>query len=153
MTWSELVWKNLLRRPVRTALTAAGVAIGVGLIVALLSVTAGVRKTAGQLIHVGRADFGLFQSGASELTRSLLPESLGARLRRDPGVGDTAAIFLRVGTVSGVESFLLFGLVPDEFAARRLVLVSGRRPRGASPLTTSPPCLRKRAFLRACSTS
>ncbi|MGZ4374455.1 MAG: hypothetical protein ACXVR9_06690, partial [Gaiellaceae bacterium] len=29
MTWLDLVSKNLMRRPVRTALTAAGVAIGV----------------------------------------------------------------------------------------------------------------------------
>jgi ABC-type antimicrobial peptide transport system permease subunit len=50
-----------MRRPARTALTAAGVAIGVGLIVALLSIAAGVRRTAGDLIHVGRADFGVFQ--------------------------------------------------------------------------------------------
>ena len=54
VTWAGFVWKNLLRRQARTALTAAGVAIGVGLIVALLSITAGVRKTAGDLIHVGR---------------------------------------------------------------------------------------------------
>src|SRR5919204_289248 len=35
MTWLGLVWRNLLRRRVRTALTAAGVALGVALIVAL----------------------------------------------------------------------------------------------------------------------
>ena len=75
MTWPGLVLKNLLRRKVRTALTVAGVAIGVGLIVALLSITAGVKKTANQLIHVGRSDFGLFQQGAADLTRSVLPQS------------------------------------------------------------------------------
>ena len=47
VTWVGFVWKNLMRRPARTALTAAGMAIGVGLIVALLSIAAGVRKTAG----------------------------------------------------------------------------------------------------------
>ena len=62
-----------MRRAVRTALTSAGVAIGVALIVALLSIAAGVRRTAGDLIHVGRSDFGVFQSGASDLTKSLLP--------------------------------------------------------------------------------
>ena len=46
MTWAGLVARNLLRRPARTSLTAAGVALGVGLIVALLSVTAGAKKTA-----------------------------------------------------------------------------------------------------------
>ena len=44
VTWGGLVLKNLLRRKARTALTVAGVAIGVGLIVALLSITAGVKR-------------------------------------------------------------------------------------------------------------
>jgi hypothetical protein len=65
VTWIGLVRKNLLRRPVRTILTSSGVAIGVGLIVALLSISAGTQRTAGDLIHFGRADFGLFQSGVS----------------------------------------------------------------------------------------
>ena len=86
MTWAGLVWKNLLRRPARTALTAAGVALGVGLIVALLSISAGVSKTAGDLIHVGRADFGLFQRDASDLTRSLLPVSLEQQIAADKDV-------------------------------------------------------------------
>lgn len=130
MTWISLVWKSLWRRPARTALTAAGVAIGVGLIVALLSITAGVRRTADELIHVGRADFGLFQQGASDLTRSLLPESLQTRIARDGGVDETARIFLLVGSVEGRDSSLLFGYAENEFPMRRLVIVRGRRPRG-----------------------
>src|SRR6266513_1508785 len=62
MTWFGLVRKNLFRRPARTLLTAAGVSLGVALIVALLSITQGVHRTAGDLIHIGRADFGVFQS-------------------------------------------------------------------------------------------
>ncbi|HEX3453825.1 MAG TPA: ABC transporter permease [Gaiellaceae bacterium] len=130
MTWAGLVWRNLMRRAVRTGLTSAGVAIGVALIVALLSIAAGVRATAGDLIHVGRSDFGVFQSGASDLTKSLLPESLDARLRATPGISDVAAIFLRVSRVQGRDSFLVFGLRPDEFAYRRFVVVAGRRATG-----------------------
>lgn len=134
MTWIGLVWKSLWRRPARTALTAAGVAIGVALIVALLSITSGVQRTADELIHVGRADFGLFQRGASDLTRSLLPESLKRRAERDPGVDEAARIFLLVGSVEGHDSSLLFGYAPGEFPLRRLVIVEGRRPRGAEAL-------------------
>src|SRR5919109_5643431 len=85
VTWAELVWRNLLRRRVRTMLTAAGVAIGVGLIVALLSLTTGAKRTAGQLIHIGRADFGLFQRGVFDLTQSRLPDGLAARVDRERG--------------------------------------------------------------------
>ena len=127
MTWFGLVRKNLLRRPVRTLLTSSGVAIGVGLIVALLSISAGAKRTAGDLIHIGRADFGLFQSGVSDATRSLLPVALERKVAADPGVAQTARIFLLVTKVQGIDSSLVFGLAPDEFPAQRLTLVTGNR--------------------------
>lgn len=113
-----------MRRPARTLLTAAGVGLGVGLIVALLSITAGVHRTAEDLIHVGRADFGLFQGDVSDFTRSQLPESLARAVARDPGVAETAKIKLLVE-----RDTLVFGFDPAEFAYRRLVVVAGRRGR------------------------
>lgn len=129
MTWFGLVRRNLFRRPVRTALTAAGVALGVALIVALLSVTAGAQATANQLIHVGHADFGLFQAGASDLTLSRLPSSLAAQVARQPDVAETGRIYLYV-----TNQGLVFGFVPNEFPARRLVITAGRRAHGAEAL-------------------
>jgi putative ABC transport system permease protein len=122
MTWLGLVRRNLWRRPVRTVLTAAGVALGVGLIVALLSITNGAKKTAEQLIHVGRADFGLFQGGTSDLTQSLLPQSLEKDVAHTPGVSRTAGIFLL-----STANVLVLGYAPDEFPARRMVVVEGTR--------------------------
>jgi putative ABC transport system permease protein len=129
MTWVGLVRRNLLRRPVRSALTTAGVALGVGLIVALLSVTAGAKRTAAQLIHVGHADFGLFQAGASDLTLSRLPSTLATEAARVPGVAATGRIYLWV-----TRRLLVFGLAPNEFPARRLVIVAGKRPRSDEAL-------------------
>jgi putative ABC transport system permease protein len=125
MTWLGLVRKNLFRRPARTLLTAAGVSLGVALIVALLSITQGVHRTAGDLIHIGRADFGIFQSDVSDLTRSYLPESLDHELHGIPGVDETARIKIYVAS-----SGLVFGLDPSEFPERRFVIVDGRRSTG-----------------------
>ncbi len=127
MTWIGLVRKNLMRRPMRTLLTAAGVAIGVGLIVALLSISEGAKRTAGDLIHIGRSDFGLFQSGVSDATRSLLPVSLEKRIDADPGVAESAGVFLLVTKVQGMDSSLVFGLAPNEFPLQRMTLVTGDR--------------------------
>jgi putative ABC transport system permease protein len=126
VTWVGLVRKNLLRRRARPLLTAAGVALGVALIVALLSITQGVHRTAGDLIHIGRADFGVFQSDVSDLTRSYLPDELETSLHSVPGVDRTARIKLYVSPQG-----LVFGFDPNEFAMQRFVLVSGRRPRTA----------------------
>ena len=122
MTWPGLIWKSLLRRPVRTALTAIGVALGVGLIIALLSITAGVHQTADDLIHVGRADFGLFQGDVTDFTRSQLPDSLATSVARERSVAQVASIKLLVD-----NGTLVFGLDPHQFAFRRLVVVSGKR--------------------------
>jgi hypothetical protein len=120
VTWWSLISKNLLRRRARTLFTAAGVGLGVGLIVALLAITNGVHRTAADLMHVGRADFGLFQGDVSDFSRSLLPESLATQVARDPGVAAVAKVKLLIdgGT-------LVFGLDPSEFAYRRLVVVEG----------------------------
>jgi len=122
VTWGSLVWKNLLRRRARTGLTALGVGLGVGLIIALLAITAGVHRTAEDLIHVGRADFGLFQGDVNDFTRSNLPQGLAAPVARDPAVAQVAKIKLLVN-----GGTLVFGLDPSEFAYRRLVVVSGVR--------------------------
>jgi putative ABC transport system permease protein len=121
-----LVVRNLLRRPARTGLTATGVALGVGLIVALLSISTGVQRTAGDLIHVGHADFGLFQADVSDFSRSLLPESIAAKVAHEPGVAQIAR--LKLVASSGSKSFFVFGLDPHEFVWHRLVLLSGRSP-------------------------
>src|SRR5436190_10839914 len=126
-----IVARNLLRRPARTVLTAAGVALGVGLIVALLSISTGVQRTADQLIHVGHADFGLFQGDVSDFSRSLLPESLAVQVARQPGVRAVARLKL-VPSEGG--SFFVFGLDPREFVWRRLVLVRGRPPKSGEAL-------------------
>jgi putative ABC transport system permease protein len=129
VTWVALVWRNLLRRPARTALTASGVALGVGLIVALLSVATGVKNSADELIHVGRADFGLFQADVSDFSRSLLPEGLAQRVADVPGVAMVAKLKLL-----SAGGFFAFGLQPDEFVWRRLVLLHGRFPHAGEAL-------------------
>jgi putative ABC transport system permease protein len=122
MTWAALIWKNLLRRPARTFFTAVGVGLGVGLIVALLAITNGVHRTAGDLMHVGRADFGLYQAEVPDFTRSLLPESIAAKVARDPAVAAVSKVKLLV-----VGGTLVFGLDPKEFAYRRFVVIAGTR--------------------------
>ncbi|HYY04808.1 MAG TPA: ABC transporter permease [Gaiellaceae bacterium] len=128
---ATIVARNLLRRPARTALTATGVALGVGLIVALLSISTGVQRTADALIHLGRADFGLFQADVSDFSRSLLPESLAAEIERQPGVRAVARLKL-VAAADG--RFFVFGLDPNEFVWRRLVLLRGHLPRTGEAL-------------------
>jgi len=126
----ELIVVNLRRRRSRALLTAVGIAVGVATIVALLALTAGLRRSAGELIHLGRADFGLFQGGLADLTASSLPASLAPRIAAEPGVADVSPIQLVTDALPGEPSFLVFGAPPTSFLAERLVMLDGRRARG-----------------------
>jgi putative ABC transport system permease protein len=116
----------MLRRKARTFATAVGIAIGVGTIVALLSVGSGLKQTAGQLVHLGAADAGVFQSGVSDPTASILPASMVRRLERLPYVKRATPVVLIIEGVKQEPAAVVFGADPNGFFAQRLVTTSGR---------------------------
>ena len=78
----ELIVNNLVRRSGRTLLTALGVGLGVATIVALLSVSDGLTRTAAGFVHLGGSDLGVFQANVSDPTASVLPVVL--KMPKDP---------------------------------------------------------------------
>lgn len=132
-----MVAANLLRRWGRTVLTALGVAVGVTTVVALLSVTGGVSRSAGDLAKLGQADFGVFQAGISDLTASSLPASIVPRIRARAGIAAASPIQIVPHAVATDSSILLFGADLHSAFIRRLVLVSGHLPRGQELLVGS----------------
>src|SRR4051812_2273944 len=125
-----VIGSNLIRRPGRTVLTATGIALGVATIVALLSVTAGLKRSAGDLIHLGDADLGIFQKGVADPTSSLLPDSLARRIASEPGVAKATPLLLIVEGIPQQPSAIVFGMNTDGFVAHRQVYLRGRFPVG-----------------------
>ena len=125
---TELIVNNLVRRIGRTLLTAFGVALGVAMIVALLSVSDGLTQTAAGFAHLGGSDLGVFQAGVSDPTVSVLPTSEVARLERNPDVTSATPLLLIIGKVRRDASAFVFGVEPTGFFAQRLVY-----PRGGFP--------------------
>lgn len=121
-----LVTANLRRRKARTFLTAAGVAVGVAAVVALLALSTGLNDSAAQFVHIGRADLGLFQRDAGDPTSSVLPLSLLPRLRAQREIAEVTPIQLLIGAVKGQPGAIVLGLDRDGFAARQLVITAGR---------------------------
>jgi ABC-type lipoprotein release transport system permease subunit len=121
-----LIGSNMLRRKARTLATAIGIAIGVGTIVALLSVGSGLKKTADQLVHLGAADSGVFQSGVSDPTASKLPVTLATRLSKLPYVEEATPLVLVVEGIKQNPAAVVFGAEPSGFVAQRLVTGEGR---------------------------
>ena len=121
-----LVTSNVRRRTSRTLLTAAGVAVGVAAVVALLALSAGLNNAAAQFVHLGRADLGLFQRDAGDPASSVLPLPLLGRVRAQPEVADATPIQLLLGAVKRAPGAIALGLEPSGFAARQLVITAGQ---------------------------
>lgn len=102
--------------------------MGVAAIVALLALSAGLNRTAGELVHLGRADLGLFQKGASDPTASALPLSLLERVRSQPEVQDVAPIQLVVNAIPKSPGAVVLGIDPNGFVGRLLVFTAGKGP-------------------------
>jgi putative ABC transport system permease protein len=126
-----LIASNLQRRKARAIATAIGIALGVAMIVALLSVGSGLKRTAAQLIHLGQADMGIFQSGVADPTASVLPLSMVGRLEREPEVKAATPLLLLIAGIHSSPGAVVFGAEPDGFFAKRLVMTAGRRRFGA----------------------
>lgn len=120
-----LISTNLVRRRGRALLTALGVGVGVATIVALLSLTQGLKDTAAGFIHLGNADLGVFQANVSDPTASVLPESFVNTLKRKPYIADATPLLLIVEGVKQDQSAVVFGAQPSGFFARRLVFSKG----------------------------
>lgn len=128
----ELVFINLARRKARAFATAVGIALGVATIVALLSVGSGLKRTAGELVHLGQADLGIFQSGVSDPTASVVPTSLAARLERRRDVAAATPLLLVIEGVRQDPAAVVFGAEPRGFFRRRLVTLAGRNGPGGA---------------------
>jgi len=124
---TALIAVNLVRHKARTLATAIGIALGVGMIVALLSVGEGLSDAAEELVHLGQADLGIFQAGVQDPTASVLPVSLTRRVDSRPEVAGASPLMLMVGAVKQSAGAIVFGLRPHDFVARRLVITAGAR--------------------------
>jgi putative ABC transport system permease protein len=123
-----IITTNLLQRSARTVFTAAGIAVGVATIVALLSFTQGLKETAAGFVHLGGSDLGVFQANVSDPTASILPDSIVGRLTARPEVARATPLLLIVEGLKADPAAIVFGAEPAGFFSRGLVLLAGRRP-------------------------
>ena len=125
----SIIATNLWRRPMRTVFTAAGIAVGVATIVALLSFTQGLRESAAGFVHLGGSELGVFQANVADPTTSLLPESLVGGLLRRPQITQATPLLLLVEAIKGEPAAVVFGARESGFFTQQLVIEQGTRPR------------------------
>ena len=138
MTYSALAWKNLVRRPVRTALTAGGVALAVAVAVSLGGFNLGYRQAiAGSIEQLGFQVMVMAKGCPYEAATMMLkggtgllylPEEAHAQIRTDPDIEAITPIFIGIaekqnysldGTPAASAFTILSGVDLDSFQAMK----------------------------------
>ncbi len=96
MTFLGLIANNLWSRKMRSALTAAAVAIGVMAVVALGVLTTSLKETATQVLKVGTDDFTMAQKHTDDILNSSISQDDIAAIGRVPGVQSAVGALLEI---------------------------------------------------------
>jgi putative ABC transport system permease protein len=130
MHFAGFIARNLTRRPVRSALTALGLSVTVGSLIALLAVAHNITQGITETFERRGVDLVVISGGVPDQLSSDLDQALIPRVRQLPGViGTSEALIelveLRKGTAS--VSALLQGWPDDNFVYEDLQFLAGRR--------------------------
>jgi putative ABC transport system permease protein len=128
MRFSMLVLRNVLRRPGRSALTVSGMAVAVAAVVALVGIARGFERSLLAVYSNRGADLMVFRAGSMQRFSSVLDESLGAKIRRLPGVVDVSPMLFDVVSLEAKDLFgvVVQGLPRSGMALTGFQIVAGR---------------------------
>jgi putative ABC transport system permease protein len=91
MWFLTIVWKNLLRRRVRTLLTISGLGIAVAAVVALVGIAAGFERSYIDLFNSRQVDLVVQRASTGSNLNRLLDYSVRDKIRALPGVKEVLA--------------------------------------------------------------
>lgn len=131
MYFATFILKNLLRRPVRTALTVLGLAVAVGSMVALLGISHNVTQSVVELFEKRGIDLMVTAAGKTDQLASDMRQEMVDEARAVEGVADVAPGLVEMVEVtrdSGSSlNVLIQGWAPDSFTFDTVTLLSGRK--------------------------
>ncbi|MBP7690117.1 MAG: ABC transporter permease [Thermoflexales bacterium] len=121
----NFIFKNLLRRKMRTLLTVSGIAVGVAMIVALGAMGEGLRTGYSQMFGGSGADLTLMQEGAFDITMSGVDAQVIEDVAALPNVRDATGLIVGNVAAPNTPYFFVFGYDPASFAFERFRLIDG----------------------------
>ncbi|MBU0618547.1 MAG: ABC transporter permease [Planctomycetes bacterium] len=129
LTLARMTTRNLYRRPVRTSLTAIGVAAGVVAIVAFSTIVRGLWDSVEEIIHVGGTDLLVMQANVAADLLSVLDEvETREKLLAVPGVEQAIGTLWHVVRTREAPFCLLVGLRRSGMGVDPDMLLRGRYP-------------------------
>ena len=131
MTFFTVVVRGLLRRPVRTALTLAGISIGIAAVVALVGMSRGFQKSWETGLKARGTDLVVSNMGGA-LTPKPFDASVRDRIAKLPHVAATCEILVELTSVEASDLMILSAREWGGFSWSNLKVISGRMPHDAA---------------------
>ncbi len=128
MTSSQFTLKNLLRRPIRTGLTVAGIGVGIGAVVALLGLAWGLQQSWGDALRVRKTDL-VVRKSASGLAAQPFDEKLVENVRKSPDVAAAANLLTEILSIEEVPMMVVSGREWGSFLWESLAVLEGSLPK------------------------
>ena len=121
-----MILRNLMRRKVRTLLTAIGIGVGIATIVALVSIADGYSASMTSMNTKSGADLTVSQADAADTMLSAVDEEIGRRIAQLPDVAGVAGMLLNIVPLESNPYFIIFGHDPEAFAIKHFKVKEGR---------------------------
>ena len=128
MNVAGLAFRNLRRRPVRSALTILGVGFAVGSFITLYGLSGSIDDNARQSVDERNAHLTLSRRGAAEIFGSTMTEAIGQRLASISGVTAVTGELIVLASTDHGAHVLAVGWPEDSFFWNSVPLREGRLP-------------------------
>lgn len=117
MRFGSLIWKNLVRRPLRSALTLLALATAIAAVVALLGISQGFTRSFSDVYAAHAVDIVVSREGSADRLSSSIDEDFSMQIARLPEVNRTAAVLLETLSLEddGVYGVPSMGIAADSW--------------------------------------
>jgi putative ABC transport system permease protein len=131
MTFLSIIIRGLLRRPVRTALTLAGIAVGIAAVVALVGMASGYEKSVVKQLEVIGIDV-IVSNMEGGIMPKVFDEKVQKEIAKLPDVNESTSVLMRMLSIEDAPMMMVSGREWGGFTWDKLKVVEGRLPKDAT---------------------
>ena len=128
MRFFTVIYKNLMRRKVRSLLTSVGIAVGVAAVVAMTAIAWGFERSWSRAYTARGTDLAVTKTSSKSPMPTPFDQAASAELVRLPGVTASAGLLTDFMGIEESPGMVVFGWEPGSFLWDHLKLVDGRWP-------------------------
>lgn len=121
----SIIFRNLLRRKIRTLLTVLGIAVGVTVIIALGTLADGFQAGYGAMMQGSKADLVLSQPDTMDVSYSAVKEEIGRGLADMPEIEAVSGMLQGIVQAESEPMFFVFGYPAGSFMLERFTARQG----------------------------